>query len=340
MAYQRLGQPDKAAPHLRQWRNRDIFVPDPLQQELDLLLESGLSYELRGVRALEARDWKTAAAFFRKGAALTRDDTPLGRSLHHKLGTALYLDGDVNGARAEFEQVVRLAPVNAIDESSAKAHYSLGVLAMSQGRIPDGVRHLQSAVTYQPSYGEAHLALAEALRTTGRAADALDHYKEAVDLNPANAQARFGYATCLVRLKRYREARDWLTDATTRAPDAREFQIALARLLAAAPDPAVRDGSRAVGIVEQLVKTDRSLEVGETLAMALAETGQFDRAVGVQRGIIGAAEQAGREATARRMTVNLQLYQRRQPSRTPWQDDDALFSGAARLASDAQSALR
>jgi hypothetical protein len=29
--------------------NRDILVADPLRQELDLILESGLSYELRGV---------------------------------------------------------------------------------------------------------------------------------------------------------------------------------------------------------------------------------------------------------------------------------------------------
>src|SRR4029450_13437726 len=52
-AYRGLGQIEKAQPHLRQWRNRDLFVPDPLQQEMDLALESGLSYELRGIRALE-----------------------------------------------------------------------------------------------------------------------------------------------------------------------------------------------------------------------------------------------------------------------------------------------
>ena len=59
MAYRGLGQLDKAAPHLRQWSNADILLPDPLQQELDLLLESGLSYELRGVRALERQGLAT-----------------------------------------------------------------------------------------------------------------------------------------------------------------------------------------------------------------------------------------------------------------------------------------
>src|SRR5207244_8511260 len=69
MAYRGLGALDKAEPHLRQWKNREILVPDPLRQELDLLLDSGLSNELRGVRALEAKDFRAAAGFFRRGMA-------------------------------------------------------------------------------------------------------------------------------------------------------------------------------------------------------------------------------------------------------------------------------
>jgi hypothetical protein len=30
--------PEKAEPHLREWQNRDVLVPDPLNQELDMLL--------------------------------------------------------------------------------------------------------------------------------------------------------------------------------------------------------------------------------------------------------------------------------------------------------------
>ena len=122
MAYRGLGQLDKAAPHLRQWKNTDIAVPDPLQQELDLLLESGLSYELRGVRALDARDFNLAAAFFRKGVELTPDSTSLRRSLQHKLGTALFMTGQLGAAAEQFEAVVREAPAEAIDESAAKAY--------------------------------------------------------------------------------------------------------------------------------------------------------------------------------------------------------------------------
>ena len=66
MAYRGLGDTAKAEAHLKQWRNTDVLVPDPFRQELDLALQSGLSFELRGVRALEQRDFKAAAEFFKQ----------------------------------------------------------------------------------------------------------------------------------------------------------------------------------------------------------------------------------------------------------------------------------
>src|SRR5262245_4676324 len=213
IAYRGLGKPDKAEPHLRQWRNRDIFVPDPLRQELDLVLESGLSYELRGIRALEARDFPTAVAFFRKGVEITPANTPLRRSLHHKLGTALFMTGDIAGAREQFDKVVQLAPPDSIDESSAKAHYSLGILMASNARSDDAIAHLRAAVKYQPNYVEAHVALADALRRNGRPTEAFPHYEEALKINPRATQATLGYVMALVRAGRYRDARDRLTEA-------------------------------------------------------------------------------------------------------------------------------
>ena len=177
MVYRGLGQLDKAAPHLRQWRNTTSSLPDPLQQELDLLLESGLSYELRGVRALDARDFNDAAAFFRKGVELTPGITPLRRSLQHKLGTALFMTGQLDAAAEQFEAVVREAPAEAIDESAAKAYYSLGVLEASKGRWATAGERFAAAVHYQPNYVEARLALADAQRRSGQAPASLREYR-------------------------------------------------------------------------------------------------------------------------------------------------------------------
>jgi tetratricopeptide (TPR) repeat protein len=324
IAYRGLGQADKAEPHLRQWRNRDILLPDPLRQELDLVLESGLSYELRGVRALEARDWTSAATYFRKGVELTHDNTQLGRSLRHKLGTALIMKGDVRDAQEQFETVIRMAPPGGVDESTAKAHYSLAVLMASTRRGHEAVEHFTAAVTYQPTYVEAHIGLADALRRSGRAAESLRHYQEGIAINPRAPSARLGYAMALVQLRRYHDAAVWLEEGAKRYPDQPELALAHARLLAAAPDERVRDGERAIAIVQELFKSRKSTDVGETIAMALAELGDYEQAAEIQRDVLAAATRAGLNDAARRMAGNLHLYEHHRPCRMPWTDDESL----------------
>ena len=60
-------------------------------QELDLALESGLSYELRGVRALERGTSRRPRSSSARASSSRPATTALGRSLRHKLGTALVL---------------------------------------------------------------------------------------------------------------------------------------------------------------------------------------------------------------------------------------------------------
>lgn len=325
-AYRALGQTAKAEEHLRQWRNTEVLVPDPMRQELDLSLESGLSYELRGVRALEQRDFKAAAGFFEQGVKITPATTTLGRSLRHKLATAMYLNGDVRGAMTLFEETLRNAPEGGLDETAAKAHYSLGVLMASSGRGPEAVRHLSAAVRFSPNYVEAWQALADAQRRAGRVQDSLASYGAALRINPKNADARIGYGIALVRLGRYREARDWFVEGVRQHPDRPDVAHTLARILATAPDEAVRDGMRAQVIVDDLLKSFKNIEIGETLAMTLAERGDFAGAVGVQRGVLESARRAGLQADVPRLAANLARYERRQPCREPWPLDHPIHS--------------
>jgi tetratricopeptide (TPR) repeat protein len=168
---------------------------------------------------------------------------------------------------------VRAAPKDQFDESAAKANYSLGLIMASRGEMTPAIDHLTSAVSYNATYLEARIALADMLRGTGRADASLPHYREAIALNPRAIEPRFGYAMALTRLRRYKDARDILEEAIRMQPDRQEVSIALARLLAAAPDDRVRDGRRALMIVDDLFKTNKTTVLGETMAMALAEVG-------------------------------------------------------------------
>jgi hypothetical protein len=126
----------------------------------------------------------------------------------------------------------------------------------------------------------------------------------------------------LVRLGRHSEARDQLRDGMERHPEQPAFARALARLLASAPDDRVRDGREALALTQRLLGQRQTFDVGETMAMTLAELGQYEQAAAFQREVIAAARKGGHQNLVKPLEDNLRRYERRLPSRTPLRADD------------------
>ncbi len=314
MAYRGLGDVARANAHIRQRGAVDAALADPLMRDVSGSLDSALSSETEGVKALDKGEWSTAADYFRKGVALAPDNP----SVRHRLGTALFMMGDARGALEQFEETVRRSP------DFAKARYSLGVLMATSNRPQRAIEELSAAVRYDPKYVEARLRLAELLRRGNRIQESLSEYEQVINLDPAHAEARLGLAVALVGLGRYEEARDRLSESMKAYPDRPVFAHALARLLAAAPDEGVRDGGLALAIVTELRKRGQSAALAESTAMALAASGQYEEAAALQRQLMAAASKAGRADVTARLAADLAAYERRQPSRTPWRADDAV----------------
>lgn len=313
LAYDALGNKAKAAEHLRLRGTREILPADPLMVDLEGLLNSPQTYETQGIRALEQQDFTVAADRFRKGLDLAPDSA----ALHHRLAAALVGLGDKAAARREFEAAVRLQPTYFL------ALYSLGVLDQEEGRHADAIARFKAALAARPIYTEARVRLASSLRRAGRPQEALTEYEQVLASNGDLVEARVGAAIALAQSGRYRDARERLAAAVAAGgPDAAVFQHALARLLVSAPEAAVRDGARAMTIVQQLVPQGRSLELGETMAMTLAELGEFERAAAVQRDLLTGAQRNAASDVIPRLRENLARYERREPSRTPWTRDE------------------
>ena len=312
MAYRGLGDLERAETHLRQRDSGQVRRPDPLMQAMRDSLRSPSAYEREGIQALTAGNWEAAAAAFRQGIELA----PENPSLRHRLGTALFMLGDEREGRTQFEAALRAAP------DYAEAHYSLGLLLEGEGRFEEAVHRFSTAVRHEPSYVEARVRLARLLRRMGRPNEALSEYSRVISADPQGPEAPFGYAMTLVLLGRYQEARDRLEDGSARFPDQAMFRKALARLLAAAPDARARDGQRALSLVQELLAEERSFDLGEAMAMALAEIGRYAEAASWQREVMSMADQAGRYDLVQLMAGNLRLYERGAPSRTPWRDDE------------------
>lgn len=313
LAYSGLGDARNAERHLKQRREHDILPADPLMVEIDELLESAQTFESIGLRALDQRDWNEAAAQFRRGLAIE----PENAALRHRLGTALYMRGEHAAARVEFERILRSSP------EFARAHYSLGVLEAGEGRHPEAVQYFATAVRYQPDYTEARLRWAMSLRAMRRPGESLEQYERVLAVNPANVEARTGQALALVQLGRFGDARDRLVDGVNAYPQERTYAHALARLLAAAPDDRVRNGSRALSLVQEVLRNQQPTpDVGETMAMALAELRRYPEAIAIQKDLIAGGERAGAGDVVRRLQRNLALYERGQPCRTPWAEEE------------------
>ncbi len=313
LAYRATGDREKAAVFLKRTGDAASITPDdPLMESLQTGLKSGAAFLARGLEAIERRDWPVAVENLRQAAALS----PRDAGTHLNLGTALFLSGDRDGARAAFEQAVAVSP------ELPKPHYTLGLLAESESKDPEAIEQFTAAVRHDPEYVEAHASLADALRRNGQTESSLPHYRKVLAVDPAASHARLGYGMGLVRLGRYREARAWFEQASGLHPEQPGFAHALARVLAAAPDDQVRDGTRALQIIDVLMPSNHSWTLLETRAMAAAELGDFESAIRLQQAAIAEAGAAGqRDAVAHMQTV-LAQYRRGEPCRTPWRSTD------------------
>jgi tetratricopeptide (TPR) repeat protein len=260
---------------------------------------------------MAASDFGAAVSHFRRALDLA----PESVSLRQKLATTLSLTGDVPGALNELQEVLRRSP------DFAPAHYSLGVLLLGDGQVDLAISQFSTAVRSDPTYLQARLQLANSLRRRRRFQPSAREYANVVQMDPRVGEARFGQAITLVGLKRYGEARDQLLEGMKLFPDRLEFIGALARLYATAPEDPVRDGGRARTLAQELVQRRQSADAQETMAMALAEVGEFEAAASWQGDAIAAAEGAGHHELAVRMADNLRLYRRHLPCRTAWRDD-------------------
>ena len=314
-AYRGLGQVEQAQQHLDLRGETEAYPYDPLMDEIRTRFGSPSVMTERGGNAFAQGDFARAVAEFRKLAEVA----PHVGMAHANLGTALFHHGDRAAATAAFERALELDPADPV------VLYSLGVMSHHAGDTGAEERYYEQALKRQPDYVLAHLELAHALRGRGDHARAVEHYRAVVDIEPRRAVAQLGLAMALVKLERWTAVRDALLAAIEALPDQPSFVHALARIHAAAPDAAVRDARRALELLDQLIQAgQQNTDVGETLAMAMAELGEFEQAIRFQTQAIEVVQRAGQSELLAAMNERLRAYRESRAWHTPWPDDDAL----------------
>lgn len=304
LAYRGLGDRTKAEEHLAQAGQVGLKPPDPWLDAVAGLRVGERVAVMRGRVAAQAGRYADAAQEFRKALAAQ----PESVEARVNLGSVLALSGDRAGAVEQFQEALKRDPGN------ATAHFNLGSLLVD-GAPAQARPHLETAVAARPSDAEARRLLARALRDSGRPEDALAQYARAVELSPGDETARLGEAETLVHLGRYAEARRKLEEGLRQMPTSGLLSHALARLLAACPDPSVRDGARALELALVVWNARPAAAHAETVALAMAELGRCSEAAQWQRKAIEEARRQGLESRAGDLKRALPSYEKGSPCR-------------------------
>jgi tetratricopeptide (TPR) repeat protein len=317
LAWRALGNVDKARTHLDRRGPGKPSLPDNALDELASRRIGRRLLWLRGWLALRNDDPDAAASAFREMIAMDPAD-PVG---YLELARALFRKGQLQDAQKQFSEAVRLG------QGNAQAHYELAVTLARTGDHDAATRHFKKALLLSPDMKHAHFHLANELLRQQRLEEAVSHYEHAAAADPNNAFARLMGAVVSTRLGRYSEARSQLQRAADAFPDSTDISLALARVIACAPQTSSRDSAKAYALA--LASFQRhpnpDLTVVETLAMALAATGAYSKAAEVQERILAEVRSAGRQDLVALLEKNFRRYREGLVCSTPWADSDPIF---------------
>jgi tetratricopeptide (TPR) repeat protein len=274
------GQNDAAREHIAQRGDGLPKARDPLVEELQAMQSGARMHFSRAMKAVRKHDYTAAIKSFEQG--LQHDpDNPDARVSYAR---ALYLDGDVDAARAVLEGVREAHP------GHVTAGFLSTVLEEETGVTADATSGYQRVLELDPAHAGANYYLANHAFRLGEFETAAEHYAQAVAADAHNTPARLLQLQALQNIPVTDVMlRQQLETAVQQVPEQPLFAVMLIRLLATSPDPAARDPAEALRLAEQLAGEQDFPPYRELLALASAATGDFERAATIQEALLSMA---------------------------------------------------
>jgi tetratricopeptide (TPR) repeat protein len=314
---------------------RRVLAEDPGRKEARLPLVRALEAAghqeeaRRELEALLAADPTDSQALLHRATSVAREGRPqealagFRRVLELEpdnlaarldLATALAASGELGAAEKELLETLRRPAAKAPER--ARAHLGLGAVYRRLGRLEEARDRYRKALEEDSELAVARYQLALLLADAGRHQEAAGELREVVRKQPGNGAARLAEARELMAARDFAGARQRLEEGVASLPGDGALAHLLARLLAGSPQAGLRDGPRAVTLAQAVFAAQRTLEHGETLAMALAEAGRFDEAVRLQEDLLAEARRREDWGSEERLQESLELYRQGRPPRS------------------------
>jgi tetratricopeptide (TPR) repeat protein len=199
---------------------------------------------------------------------------------HTNLGYGLTENKAFDQAIVQCREAIRIVPNSDIYRDN------LGYVYKQKHDIVSAIRLDEEAVRLNPRAAMYHVNLAELYGMQGNEKSAIEHYETALKLGETSA----------------------------------EVLNNLAWYLAAASDPKLRNGKRAIELAQKAVSKTTNQSMAsflDTLAVAYAEAGRFDEAIDTAQKAIDRATEQGDTNIAKDIATRLALYEKHKPYRAP-----------------------
>jgi len=180
---------------------------------------------------------------------------------------------------------------------------------VGEGSFEAALESYRQAAELAPELAAAHGGRARVLGHLGRYDEAVAAFERALELQPRDPSLLRGQINALVLGERWGEARVALNEALRLYPREKDLALLQVRLLAAAPDPRVRDGALALEVARRVTREDRGAEARQAEALALAEAGRPAEAAKLQRDLVAEAERAGAGGRLPRLRARLAAFE-------------------------------
>jgi Flp pilus assembly protein TadD len=232
------------------------------------------------------------------------EKAPNNDRAHYNLGRIL-LDRKENIRAAErFQRAAQLRP------GYVSAHYNLGLAYVRQGKWDEAIPPFRQAILLQPDHARAHTNLASVLGKKRAWKEAEEHLRRAIQIDPELDPARTNLGNALEAQGKLSEAVAHYEESLAQGPHRAQLAIRLIWILAAADDPDLRDGRRAVEVGEHYAEMTQRRAPGvlDALAAAYAEVDRREEAVTTAKAGLALAQSAGLTDMAGQIQVRVDLY--------------------------------
>jgi protein O-mannosyl-transferase len=254
---------------------------------------------------IQAGYWKNSMSLYTHALKISNRNY----KAHFNMAVTLRDMDKFDEAVGEFQKCLQ------IDPNAPLALNGLGIIFGRQGKFDSAMEYFTKALNVNPKLAEARTNFGYILINQGKLDDAMVNLNESLRINPRSAMTHHYLGQVLEKKGQIDKAVSHFDEALRLKPDWEELMNELAWILASSNKAAVRNPERAVKLARRVCElTDyKRPESLDTLAVACAAAGDFNKAVEITEKAVELCRYSGQEKLKKELESRLILYRAGKP---------------------------